>query len=100
LGKLFARLLFLKNTSWGARTDLDIHRSYRERSMVPYILLSLLQYWPQGRAATLLSYTGLHRHEIIGGCSTSNRDNPLSPIADHLERSLVAVRPFLRDPAR
>ncbi len=87
LGKLMTQVLFMKNTAWGARIDLDVHRSYAERSMIPYVILSLLIH--RQRALSLaqagalpadaapgklpaLDYS-LHSDAIQNGLSTANR---------------------------
>lgn len=91
IGKLMTQVIFLKNTAWGARIDLDVHRSYAERSMMPYVILSLLIHrqraaamaeagaLPANAAAPgalpVLEYA-MHAEAIQNGLSTANRLMP------------------------
>jgi len=101
LAKLLARLLFLKNTAWGVRFDLNVHRSFRERSFVPYVALALLERMPAHAApsAPNLAWQS-SRMDLLNGCSVSNREPEMSPAARYLESLLHFTQQFVDMPER
>jgi hypothetical protein len=102
LAKLFARLLLLKSTAWGVRpADLQVHRSYRERSWVPFVCLALLERLPMSvaKAAPKLPFSS-YRQDFINGCSVSNKEVELTPAGLYLEQLLQFTQQFVRDPKR
>lgn len=102
LAKLLAQLLFLKNTSWGARLDLDVHRSYRERSYVPYVVIALLIHYKEKQIDLSLPTLDFarHRFELVRGVSVSNRDDNRTVLATYLDQLLEALRPLATNEVR
>ena len=100
LAKLLGRLLYLKSTAWGVRaSDLAVHKSYRERSFVPFVCLALLERLPLSvaKSAPKLPFNN-YRPDFINGCSVSNQEPELSPAARYLDQLLVFTQQFLRLP--
>jgi Ca2+-binding EF-hand superfamily protein len=102
LAKLMAQVLFLKNSLWGTRTDLlQLHRSYEERSMVPYILLALVQNWPDAEPSpTKLPYD-MYRYDLSSGVRVANRgEEEVHPLAYWLDQLMCSGIGIVNHPAR